>query len=180
MLFSCYATNNNCCHANCCDMLFLHCNQNYSLCTKKQCHSMFACAVIYSRCLHLCTLYTWRACLQTYHWLSALFCSPVCVMWLQEMHWQWDSPAVPSFTPISSEAERGTGVPAAALSAWPALKRHHHHRKRALKCRLVLSSGFPFTALWKPHSPQPDNSSRCLDGVQIAAYSLHTVRKAQS
>lgn len=31
------------------------------------------------------------------------------------------------------EAERGTGVPAAALSAWPALKRHHHQRKRALK-----------------------------------------------
>lgn len=46
------------------------------------------------------------------------------------------------------------------------------------KSRLVLSSGFPFTALWKPHSPQPDNSSRCLDGVQIAAYSLHSVRKS--
>lgn len=78
------------------------------------------------------------------------------------------------------QAEPGAGVPAAAPSAWPALKRHHHQRKRALKCLLVLSPGFPFTALWKPHSPQPDNSSRCLDGVQIAAYSLRSVRMAQS
>lgn len=46
--------------------------------------------------------------------------------------------------------------------------------KRALKCLKVLSSGVPFTSLspWKPHPQQPDNSPRCLAGVQIAAYSL--------
>lgn len=46
--------------------------------------------------------------------------------------------------------------------------------KRALKCLKLLSSGVPFTSLspWKPHPQQPDNSPRCLAGVQIAAYSL--------
>lgn len=78
------------------------------------------------------------------------------------------------------EVEQDTGVLAAALSAWPALKCHHHHTKRSLKCLLLLSSGFLFTALWKPHSPKPDNSSRCLGGVQTAAYSLLSGRIAPS
>lgn len=105
---------------------------------------------------------------------------PWCVMWLQELPWRFHSPVIPSFCQISSKCSGAQGFPAAALSAWPALKSHHHQRKRALKCLELLSSGVPFTTLWKPQSPQPDNCSRCLDGIQIAAYSLHTVRMAQS
>lgn len=163
-------------------ILSFHCSQNFFFAHQKDLQekemSVFGCA-IYCRRLHLCTVYTSCAHLQMYHWLNMLFCSLVCNV----------APGAALVFPQSShplllsdflKVERGTGFPAAALSAWPALKSHHHQRKRALKCLELLSSGVPFTTLWKPQSPQPDNCSRCLDGIQIAAYSLHTVRMAQS
>lgn len=114
-------------------------------------------------------------CSHVYNWLNTLFCNvaPEAALAVRQ-----SSPLL--LLSDFLKEERGTGVPAAGLPAWPALKRHHHQSKRALKCLLVLSSGFPFRVLWKPHSPQPDNSSRCLDGVQVAAYSLPSVRMAQS
>lgn len=72
------------------------------------------------------------------------------------------------------KAEGGTRVLAAALSAWPALKCHHHQRKRALKWVLVLSASFPFTTLWKPHSLQPDKKSRWRPNSCLQ-YSPHSV-----
>lgn len=116
-------------------------------------------------------------CLQMYHWLNMLFCSLMCVMQFQELASKLGSLLVPPHSgkfPWSRLGLRGPGCCPVSLTCY------HHRRKRALKCLLVLSSSFPFTALSKHHSPQPDNSSRCLGGVQIAAYSLHSVRKAQS
>lgn len=163
-------------------MLFcLYCNHN--LHTKKtnqrKSLSMFVCTAIYLSCLHL-SLSLILACLQTYHWLGHTVLFPGVCNVARGSALAVRRSSRPLLLSDFLEAERGTGVPAAALSAWPALKRHHHQRKRALKCLLVLSSGFPFTTLWKPHSPQPDNSSRCLDAVQIAAYSLRSVRMAPS
>lgn len=132
--------------------------------------SVFGCAT-YCRHLHLCTFYT---CAHFWIYITGSICGSIGAA----LAGTQSSYSLPSVRFL--EAERSTGFPAAALSAWPAFKSHHHQRKRALKCLLLLSSGIPFTSLWNPHSPHPDNSSRCLDCIQIAAYSLHSVRMAQS
>lgn len=154
-------------------MYFLFIAARIFLCTLKwltrERMSVFGCA-IYCRHLHLCTFYT-CAHFWMYHWLNMRLHGAALAV-------TQSSCSLPSVRFL--EAERRTGFPAAALSAWPAFKSHHHQRKRALKCLLLLSSGILFTSLWNPHSPHPDNSSRCLDGIQIAAYSLHSVRMAKS
>lgn len=90
------------------------------------------------------------------------------------MHWRFRGPVLHSFCQISSKLKGGL---AAALLRLTCFKKSPSSEKKSHE---PLSSSAPFTMLWKLKSQQPDKSSRCLDGIQIAAYSLPTVRMAHS